>query len=378
MTNTLRIIFAAIVITAAAVSRESPAAAPTIQPGSWTLAILPDTQNYAASYPDIFNAQMQFLADNKNTLNLAYVLHEGDVTNNNSAAEWSIASNAFKILDDAGVPYSLLPGNHDLGSNGAANNRTSLMANYFPVSRLAERQTFGGTYTGEPASPHNSYSLFSAGGTDWLALALEFGPRDAVVDWADGILKKYPDRQAMIVTHAYLFYDNTRYDWAARGASQPDNPHAYALTGLPGGVNDGQEMWDKLKDNPNLQFIFSGHVLQGPNGGGNAYLASEADRGNVVHQVLANYQHFTNGGDGFLRLLEFLPDGKTVHVRTYSPTLDLSLASTTQDFSIIMTQVTVPELGGFALLACGGVVLSMVCVWHQRAKKSLQSSAESL
>ena len=26
-----------------------------------------------------------------------------------------------------------------------------------------------------------------------------------------------------------------------------------------------------------------------------------------------------NGGEGFLRLLEFMPDGKTVEVRTYSP-----------------------------------------------------------
>ena len=31
-----------------------------------------------------------------------------------------------------------------------------------------------------------------------------------------------------------------------------------------------------------------------------------------------------NGGDGWLRILEFLPDGKTVKVRTYSPLFGIS------------------------------------------------------
>jgi hypothetical protein len=41
-----------------------------------------------------------------------------------------------------------------------------------------------------------------------------------------------------------------------------------------------------------------------------------------VHQLLANYQVLDNGGQGYMRLLEFKPDGQTVEVRTYSPWLD--------------------------------------------------------
>ncbi|MGI6677907.1 MAG: hypothetical protein ACOX2Q_02180 [Dehalobacterium sp.] len=31
-----------------------------------------------------------------------------------------------------------------------------------------------------------------------------------------------------------------------------------------------------------------------------------------------------NGGDGWLRILEFMPDGKTIKVKTYSPLFGIS------------------------------------------------------
>jgi len=48
-------------------------------------------------------------------------------------------------------------------------------------------------------------------------------------------------------------------------------------------------------------------------------LSSTNDFGQVVHQMLVNYQIKTLGGEGFLRLVEFLPDGRTVQVKAYSP-----------------------------------------------------------
>lgn len=328
------------------------AAPPSIQPGSWTLAVLPDTQHYAESYPDIFNEQTQFIADYKTSLNIAYVLHEGDLTDDNNSTQWGRASTAFDILDNASVPYSLLPGNHDYGTNGTCNNRTSYMADYFPVMRLAGRATFGSVYPGEPDSPHNSYSLFGAGGTDWLVLAMEFAPRDQIVDWADGVLKQHPNRQAMIVTHAYLYYGDVLYDYATYGEQGSCSPYSYPIKDEPGGVNDGGDMWTKLKDNPNLQFIFSGHS------GETGYRADEADHGNVVHQILANYQDLPEGGEGYLRLLEFLPDGRTVHVRTYSPHLDCCRYDSVygeglNDFMLTMTQV--PEPSSLRLAAVAGL-----------------------
>jgi hypothetical protein len=315
---------------------------PTIQPGSWTLAILPDTQYYAAKYPDIFYAQTRFLAQQKQALNIVFVLHEGDVTQNNRPEEWKVASKAFTTLEEAGIPYALLPGNHDYTSNGGRRS-SCLMEKYFPLSRLSAQKTFGGVYPGEPQSPHNSFWLFHAGGKEWLVLALEFGPREEVLRWADGILKKYPERQAMIVTHAYLYWDNTRLDWQSKGRAQKGNPHDYPLAELPGGANDGQQIFEKLKENPNLQFIFSGHNYNQAADEGCGYRADECKHGNVVHQILANYQYFRGRkcGDGYLRLLEFMADGRKVHVRTYSPSQDAALTDEENDFMLALTPAEV-------------------------------------
>jgi len=358
--NRFKVLTAAFLWGACVIASGVLAAPPSIQPGSWTLAILPDTQKYAQSYPAIFNAQTQFLADYKGTLNLAFVLHEGDIVNKDLPAQWTVASNAFVTLETASLNYILAAGNHEFGEDGKMVDRISLMSDYFPVSRLDNQPTFGDVYPGEPTLIHNSYSFFSAGSTDWLALTLECGPRDEIVDWADSVLKAHPGRQAMIVTHAYMYFDDTRYDWAAKGDTQDWSPHSFPIIyGLPpdalGTINDGEEIWQQLKDNRNLQFIFSGHVL----GDGTGYLANTADEGNVVHQILANYQFYTNGGNGYMRLLEFLPDGRTVHVRTYSPYLDASLTTADQDFVLTMTQV--PEPSTWALLVLAGLTLA-ACV----------------
>jgi hypothetical protein len=322
------------------------AAPPEVALGSWTLAILPDTQHYAENYPSILAAQTQFLADFKEKLNLAFVLQEGDITNKNTSAEWERVSHAFSTLERAGVCYAIVPGNHDYvpKEKSTATRAMSLMNEYFPVTRLKKEATFGGVWPIEPDSSHNSYSLFSAGGTDWLVLSLEFGPRNEVVDWADQILKKYRPRKAMILTHAYLYCDNTRYDWAAKGKKQAWSPHGYPFAKQSGGVNDGEELWQKLKGNANLKFVFCGHVLSD----GEGYLASVGDHGNVVHQILANYQFLRKGGLGYMRLLEFLADGDTVHVRTYSPWLDQhgkdpNRTEATHDFLIKLSSASPPE-----------------------------------
>jgi hypothetical protein len=62
--------------------------------------------------------------------------------------------------------------------------------------------------------------------------------------------------------------------------------------------------------------VVCGHVCT------SAYLASRGEHGNTVHQVLVDYQNSPNGGNGWLRLLQFLPDGRTVQVRDYTPLLN--------------------------------------------------------
>lgn len=275
---------------------------------AFTLAILPDTQIYARSYPEILMAQTEWIAKEKDNLNIRLAVHEGDITHNNSELEWERAKRSMDMLDGK-VPYAVAPGNHDLP--GIADSRDTAMFNrYFPYNHLKNSPSFGGVY--EEGRMDNSYHLFSAGGIDWLVLMLEFGPRDEVLEWANEITSYYSNRKAIVVTHAYLYSDNTLI------GSSPEHewtPSDYPIA-REGSANNGVEMWDKfVRKHENILFVFSGHVLND----GTGTLVSRGDNGNFVYQMLANYQMNEMGGEGFLRLLEVDPEKGQVSVKTYSP-----------------------------------------------------------
>ena len=299
-------------------------------PNSFMIVAMPDTQVYAMrpEWNQHFHNQTQWIADNADRLNIKYVLHEGDITNNNVPKQWEVAKAAMSRLDGK-VPYALAPGNHDYGKNGSSADRSTMLNDYFSAEELAKFPGFGGVM--EAGKLENSYHTFEANGKKYLILALEFGPRDETVAWADKIVSEHPDHQVILLTHAYMYYDDTRYDWKTRGDKQTWNPHAYGQAKLPGGVNDGQELWDKLvKKHPGFIMTLNGHVLE--DGAGRT--ETRGDAGNVVHQMLANYQNRAEGGQGFMRLIEFLPDGKTIKVRSYSPSTKTCKVDEDQQFTL--------------------------------------------
>jgi 3',5'-cyclic AMP phosphodiesterase CpdA len=280
--------------------------------GAWTLVALPDTQIAVENYPEIVGAQMAWIVANAERLNIKYVVHEGDITHNASDEQWATVDRAFRMLDGR-VPYALALGNHDYpGSGGKADRRdTSKFDAVFPPSRLQAQPGFAGMR--DPASGVNAAYRFEANGQDWLILTLEFGPRDTVLDWAASVLAAHATSNAIVVTHAYLFTDGTRFDHVA-GKDQYNNPHDYD-DGQMDGVNDGQEMWDKLiAKSPSIRFVLCGHMHD------QAVLTSPRDSAPPVHQILADYQDESLGGEGHLRLMTFTPDGQ-VEVKTYSPYL---------------------------------------------------------
>jgi hypothetical protein len=324
-----RIVFAILVILSAAstLRAQMPLKSAAFTPGSWSLVLLPDTQNYSQRYPGLFTLQTHWIAKNKDKYNIRYVFGLGDVTNNNTDREWRRAAKAIGELEGR-VPYALAAGNHDYTPHGNSASGTSGLNKFFPPSKFKKWPTFGGTM--KPDDITNCYHLFSAGKTDWIAIVLQFGPSDATVQWANDVLAKYPKRKAILVTHAYLYSDSTRYNFGKKGKSQKWNPHTYASKG----PNDGEDLWQKLVRKNNFALTFNGHVLNG----GLGFLADKNDRGDLVHQMLVNYQMRDLGGEGYLRILEFLPDGKTVRVKTYSPLFDKYLDDAGNQFSFRLDQ----------------------------------------
>lgn len=292
--------------------------------GSWTIAVLPDTQVYSLRVPGLYLTQTAWIVNNAEALNIKYVLHLGDIVNNNTPGEWRNAHDAMKLLNGV-VPYAIVAGNHDYGPSGDASTRDTLMNEFFPFHETEAMSTFGGAM--EPGMLDNTFHLFEAGGKKWIIIALEWGPRDSTIDWANKVMSEHPDRLGILITHAYMNNNDLRYDHTDAEHPQHYNPHHYRT---PGGVNDGEELWQKLVRKHNFVLALNGHVL----GDGTGKLSSITDTGQICHQMLSNYQMRELGGEAYLRLLEFQPDGKTLRVKSYSPLYDKYLLEADQQFEL--------------------------------------------
>ncbi len=320
-----------------------------VEPGSFSIAILPDTQGYATgdTNAQTFNSMTQWLVNNKETHNIQYVTHVGDIVNSNYTSEWDRAVTALSTLDGQ-IPYALAPGNHDYGGSRAVSQFDDANR-YGPGTPYASQDSLDGFYPAEPNSRMNTYHTLEVGGQKLLILALEFGPRDAVVDWAETVVDAHPDHRTILVTHAYMFngghwfdhsvdpddpqgrtYDQVLDDKYNRTRSV-GNPHSYGF--VSSDCNDGRELWDKLvKDRENISLVLTGHQFDEHDGF--PYQLNEGENGNQVYQMLFDTQTRPGGGEGWIRLLEFSPDGQTVTVKSYSPYFDQWSFATDENYTI--------------------------------------------
>jgi len=296
----------------------------------FTVVVLPDTQYYTdeirGATMRMFTAQTQWVADNKTRENIRAVIGLGDIVDNGDAsAEWQKADSAYRILDRAAVPYAPVLGNHDYDTNLNAGNRAARNYNtYFGPSRFLGYSWYGGGY---PAgSNENFYITFTAGTRSYLVIALEYYPRTNAVQWAQRVVDGNPDKEVIITTHSYLDDDGRRIVKGGRHGPQSD--------GLASdNDNDAEELWAKfVKKNKNIILVVSGHVCQGISI--MARRSDEGDNGNLVHQLLADYQWLPNGGNGYMRIMKFRPSKRIIEVRTYSPYLKAFMRDASNQFTL--------------------------------------------
>ena len=167
----------------------------------FTLVVFPDTQNASQYYPEVFTSMTQWVVDEQDVENIVFVTHVGDIVNTaNSESQWTNADNSMSLLDVAGVPYSVGPGNHDL----PLYTGTSLYNDFFGISRFSGQPWYGGYYGSDN---YNNYSLFSASGMDFILINLQYSATSNHLDWADGLLKANPTRRGIVVQHNILNTD---------------------------------------------------------------------------------------------------------------------------------------------------------------------------
>ncbi|TWT86192.1 hypothetical protein Mal64_39350 [Pseudobythopirellula maris] len=321
---------------------------------AWSMVVIPDTQSYVRSSANraILTQMTQWVVDNRDAFNVQFVLQEGDIVNQNSRVEptsgdqsgdqqWANAKASFSLLDGV-VPYAFAPGNHDYGTTNAQ-DRSTQFNDYFkatdnPLVDPAQGGTLREVMT--PGELDNALHEFTApDGREMLVLTTEWGPRQVAVDWANAAIGQpgLEGRTAALVTHAYLDSQDNRHDHTVNPGA---GPYGYPTAD---DTHDGEELWQELvSPNGPFEMVFSGHV----GGDGVSYLRSTGAEGQSVHQMMFNTQFEVYGGNGYFRVLEFLEDGRTVRVRTYSPFHDLQRTDEANNFEFHISPLLKGDYNG--------------------------------
>lgn len=336
---------------------------------SFTLAVIPDTQNYLdythqteAGFPfdarEIFFDQMAFIARHAQSQggDIAFAVAVGDVWQHAVKAmddgharlglkavrnklldehiapdprtvtvEMPIARRGYAMLEGK-LPFAVVPGNHDYDANWSdsrfppAEDYRNPGDNKYPFGQLhyggldnfravfgAEQPLFKGKpwYLASYNGGANSVTTFTAGGYRFLHIGLEMAPADDVLAWAEQQVKANPGLPTIVSIHDHL---------SPRGLREP-NP-AVDFKAVHPEHNNAEDLWTKFVSRHDQIFlVLSGHQH------GQGRRVDKNKAGHEVHQVLADYQDRNQTlvqatpagkapapggiGDGWLRLMRF-------------------------------------------------------------------------
>jgi hypothetical protein len=349
--------------------------APATYDESFTIIMLPDTQNaldamqqraagYAIDSADIFFEQMHYIAGRgeSNGGDVVFLASVGDVwqhvsratdpaheargvsalagvearfqrfVNHERAVGYEIptAIEGYQIVSDAGIPFGVSPGNHDYDAwwvVDAPGDDSEWSGTRSHVGGLDNFRTAFGSDTGFfrdkdwYVSDYNgggsSAQVFDAGGYRFLHFALEMHAGDEVIEWARGVIEDYPGLPTMISTHDFL---------NKRGERDPGSSLDLALYD-PEHNNSAEKIWREfIRETDQIFMVLSGHQP------GQARRIDTNASGHEVYQILADFQLRGQAGldageslgqgigDGWHREMTFQlgDENPRVDVRTYS------------------------------------------------------------
>lgn len=293
----------------------------------YSFAVLGDTQclvNWDAlkgtSYTsDIFN----WIVANKDAKKIAHVIGVGDIVESgrldagvtdasdreHAVTQWELAASEYAKLEKSGIPYTITWGyNHD-GYEGEE------FTTYFGNSKNFSDTNLGYYFSDSTSADYNKrlanyYRTFEVCGVKYMILCIEYVPGDAVLSWADAVIKANPDRKVIITTHYFL------------------NQHGE----IASEYNGIQPKWDRLaNENKNVEMILCGHIQRQANIV-RAYTVAKS--GQTVAQFLIDPQqmdcfygyddtgvvamfYFSNNGEDVR--VEFISTAKTMRAKEIDP-----------------------------------------------------------
>lgn len=257
----------------------------------FSIAWTSDTQYYTESFPDQYDEQTKWIVDNRDRLNLRYLVHTGDIIDDfDQDWEWEVGDRNMKLLEDNGIPYGVLGGNHDVG---AGNGCFADYWNWFGEYRFKDSPVYGGSYQNNLGH----YDLVTADGVELLFVYMSWDVYDEEINWMNEVLRKYPDRKAFLCFHNYIVASTAELDY----------------TGL-------RVQREVVAVNPNVIGILGGHY----HGSAINITAFDDDKDGtndrLVYQMCTDYQSGEMGGLAYLKMMYFdLANGK-IYLNSYSPT----------------------------------------------------------
>ena len=274
--------------------------------GSDSFAWTTDTQYYISnsSYRHYMEEQFDWFVSEYNDGNIAYVCNTCDVVDNKTSdSQYQLARTIHNKLDNANVPNGVTPGNHDIGNAHDETLYYDKWETYFGAKYYDYQPWWGGGYLGNTSH----YDLVTVGGRDFifLYLGLNHETTDEGAAWANKVLKMYPHRTAVILTHQFL---------STSGAL------------MTGSYGFADQILEKIVEpNPNVRVVLCGHEPAAHN------LYRKMNNGVTIVELLHNYQFdykqyedgtwattwsTKDGGKGYFRYM-VVGDG-TITSRCYS------------------------------------------------------------
>lgn len=274
---------------------------------SFSIAILPDTQLYCQYDRGIFKQQTEWIAANAKSHDIKFVIHLGDIVNRIfDLKQWNIADEAMKVLDDAGIPYLTVSGNHDvdyLGGftemnsyNDGIRSGTENYLKYFGHDRFEGMNTFRES----TKNGFNQFHILKVGTYELLVIGLDWIPSQETMQWCERVLKKHSDIPTIIVKHEFI---------KPRGIGS--NEAGY----LKFSSLETEKQWDVFSEFDQVFMIINGHHS------GQDHVVVKNKSGHDVLATVIDYQNLPSGGDGWMNILNLDPESGTLSMEAFSPYL---------------------------------------------------------
>ncbi len=305
--------------------------------GEYSFVFLPDTQIVNYHYSDQFPKVYDWVLENQDKYNIKAVMSLGDITDKNDDAldangdgvvtreeapsgEWARARAQFDRLTAAGIPWTIIPGNHDCKGASVGPRNYANLNQFFPLSEISQFAHFGGSFTN--SSVVNSYYYLNVGNVKYLLLCLDQEPKANAIEWANQIVAAHPDYRVIVTTHIYMTAQGVYY--VPKGSTEPYNqPGSYT------GFDTYESLWNGfLAKHANIDMVVCGHSST-PN------ILTRTDKGvngNDVLQVIVDTQQidYTYASASCVAVATFSADGNDVRFRLYSTAQEMFLDEDSQ------------------------------------------------